>query len=168
MNLWQVLWETSSLPPSLVQILWSSFLLFLWLPKVRLHASRFPHILFARILKKICAYNKGHFTHEPRATSRDHEIVITQKKVSKGCPKTSPKSCSVCHGSSSVVWSHMWLGASTKCYFNEFLFMQVLTHDKIESINGCECLECHDLPVFCVRPTSNMWFSGNSPSDHAT
>ena len=30
-----------------------------------------------------------------RAKSRDHFIVRAQKKVSKGRPKTSPKSCSV-------------------------------------------------------------------------
>ena len=38
---------------------------------------------------------KGQFTHEPRATSHDHEIVRAQKKVSKGRPKAPPKSCSV-------------------------------------------------------------------------
>jgi hypothetical protein len=31
----------------------------------------------------------------PRAKSRDHEIVRAQKKVSKGRPKTPPKSCNV-------------------------------------------------------------------------
>ena len=30
-----------------------------------------------------------------RAKSRDHEIVRTQKKVSKGRPNAPPKSCSV-------------------------------------------------------------------------
>ena len=35
------------------------------------------------------------FTHEPRAKSRDHEIVRAQKKVSKGHPKAPPKSFSV-------------------------------------------------------------------------
>jgi hypothetical protein len=30
-----------------------------------------------------------------RAKSRDHEIVRAQKKVSKGCPKTPPRSCNV-------------------------------------------------------------------------
>jgi hypothetical protein len=30
-----------------------------------------------------------------RAKSNDHEIVRAQKKVSKGCPNTPPKSCSV-------------------------------------------------------------------------
>ena len=40
-------------------------------------------------------YNESHFTHEPRAKSRDHEIVRAQKKVSEGRPKTPPKSCSV-------------------------------------------------------------------------
>ena len=58
-----------------------------------------------------------------RAKSRGDEIVRAQKKVSKGRPKTTPKSCSV---------KPYVTGPSTKCYFNAFLFMWVLTHDKIE------------------------------------
>ena len=27
--------------------------------------------------------------------------------------------------------------------------MRVLTRDKIEQTNDCECLECHGLPVLC-------------------
>ena len=54
-----------------------------------------------------------------------------------------------------VVWSRTFqcsvksyvTGFSTKCYFNEFLFMRVLTRDKLEWIKSCECSECHDLPV---------------------
>jgi hypothetical protein len=38
---------------------------------------------------------------------------------------------------------------STEYYFNEFLFMRVLTHDNIEYINGGECSECHGLPILC-------------------
>ena len=30
-----------------------------------------------------------------QAKSRDHEIVRAQKEVSKGCPNTPPKPCSV-------------------------------------------------------------------------
>ena len=37
--------------------------------------------------------HKGHFTHELRALT--NEIVGAQKKVSKGCPNTPPKSCRV-------------------------------------------------------------------------
>ena len=39
------------------------------------------------------------------------------------------------HGPSSVVWSHTWPVPSTKCYFNEFLFMRVLTYGTIEKKN---------------------------------
>ena len=63
---------------------------------------------------------EGHFTHEPRAATL--KIVRAQKKASKGRPKAP---------SNHVVWS--WIpkcsvksyviGPSTKCYFNEFLFM---------------------------------------------
>ena len=57
-----------------------------------------------------------------------------------------------------VVWS--WIlkcsvkpyatGPSTKCYFNEFIFKHVLTHDKMKYINACEHLECHGLPIMCL------------------
>ena len=55
-----------------------------------------------------------------RAKSRDHGIVRAQKKVPKGHPNAPPNSCSV----KSYV-----TGPSTKCYFNELLFMRVLTYD---------------------------------------
>ena len=45
-------------------------------------------------------------------------------------------------------------GPSTKCYFNEFLFMRVLTYDKIKSD---ERSECH-VSRFCVRLTSKRWY----------
>ena len=57
------------------------------------------------------------------AKSHDHEFVRAQKKVSKDRPNRPPKSCSV----KSYV-----TGPLTNCYFNEFPFMRVLTHDKIE------------------------------------
>ena len=66
-----------------------------------------------------------------RAKSRDHEIVSAQKKVSKGRLQTPPKSSSaVTYLKCSV--KPCVTKPSTKCYFNEFLFMQVLMHDKIE------------------------------------
>ena len=65
------------------------------------------------------------------AKSRGHEIVRAQKKVSKGHPT---------HLRNHVVWSQTLncnvksyvIGSSTKCYFNEFVFMQVLIHEKIK------------------------------------
>ena len=42
-------------------------------------------------------------------------------------------------------------------YFNEFLLMQVLTHDKIEWINGCEVQNAMVFR-FCVRSISKKWF----------
>ena len=70
------------------------------------------------------------------------------------------------HGSSSVVRSPMWQGLRPICYFNEFLFTQVLTHDKIQHINGWE----HNAMVyrFCVRPTSMRRFLKTVQSDHET
>ena len=65
-----------------------------------------------------------------RAKSRDHEIVRAQKKVSKGHrPKRPPQPCSVVTLKCSV--KSYVPGPSTKCYFNELLFMQAVTHDNI-------------------------------------
>ena len=46
---------------------------------------------------------RGHFTHEPRAESRDREVMRAQKKVSKGRLKTPPDSCRCGHKPLSVV-----------------------------------------------------------------
>ena len=76
--------------------------------------------------------NKGHFTHEPR--------VVTMKlwEPKRKCPKAVPT-----HLQNHVVWSQTRkcsvmsyvTGPSTKCYFNEFLSMRVLTHGKKKGIN---------------------------------
>ena len=71
-----------------------------------------------------------------RAKSCDHEIVRAQRK----CPKAVPT-----HLQNHVVWLRTLKCSvksyvtkpSTKCYFNEFLFMQVLTHDKINRWLWC-------------------------------
>ena len=97
---------------------------------------------------------KGHFTHEPRA------VTMTWWEPKGKCAKAILR-----HLRNHVVWSRILkcgvkpyvTGPSTKYYFNEFLFVRVLTHDEIEWINGCEHLECRSLPVL-VRPTSNRWF----------
>ena len=81
-----------------------------------------------------------------RAKSCDHEIVRAQKKVAKGRPKAPPKSCSVVMDPGVKPYG---IGLSIKCYFNKFLFMRALTHEKIEYINGYERSECHGLPVLC-------------------
>ena len=86
----------------------------------------------------------AHFTHKPRAI-RDHGIVTTQKKVSKGRPKTPQ---------THVLWSRTLkcsvklyvTGPSTKCYSDEFLFMWVLAHTVV-SIRSVM------VSRFCVRPT---------------
>ena len=71
------------------------------------------------------------------------------------------------HIPSSVVWSHMWSRPSTKCYFNEFLYMQVLTHDGIKETNNNERSECRGLPVLYQTYLQKVVFE-NSPSDHET
>ena len=48
--------------------------------------------------------------------------------------------------------------------FQWLLFVQVLTHDEMEEINGCERLKCHGLPVV-LYPRGGLW---KYPSDHET
>ena len=73
------------------------------------------------------------------------------------------------HGPSSVVWSHTWPVPSTECYFNEFLFMRVLTYGTIEKkINSCEHLECHGLPVVLSEAHLQKMVFEKSPNDHET
>ena len=84
----------------------------------------------------------GHLTYEPR--------VVTMKlwEPEKECPKAVPR-----HFQNHVVWSQALkcsvksyvIGPSTKCYSMSFYSCGVFTHDEIELINGCECLECHVL-----------------------
>ena len=72
---------------------------------------------------------KGHFTHEPRA------VTLKLWELKRKCPKAVPR-----YLQNHVVWSRILkcsvkscvTGPSIKCYFNEFLFMQVFTYDKIE------------------------------------
>ena len=65
--------------------------------------------------------SKGHFTHEPRAVTK--KLWEPKRK----CPKAIPR-----HLQNHGLWSRIFkcsvkpyvTGPSTKCYFNEFLFMQ--------------------------------------------
>jgi hypothetical protein len=99
---------------------------------------------------------KCHFTHEPRA--------VTMKTWE---PKESVRMLSHNTFKFMLVWSRTVNCSvksyvtmpSTKGYFNEFLFMWVLTHDKIKQTNGCECSERHGMVSrFCARLTSNRLF----------
>jgi hypothetical protein len=72
---------------------------------------------------------KGHFTHKPRA------VTMKFWEPKRKCPNPIPT-----HLQTHVVWSRILkcsvksyvTGPSTKCYFNEFLCMHALTHDKIK------------------------------------
>ena len=112
------------------------------------------------------ANTKGHFTHEPRAKSRDHEIARAQKNMLKGLPKTPPKH---------AVWTRI-LKCSvksyattplTKSYFNELLF--ILSSHIIE-YNKSTVVSIWNARVswFYVRPTSKKMVFENSSSDHKT
>ena len=59
-------------------------------------------------------------------------------------------------------------GLSTECFFNEFLFTRVLTHDKLEQTNSCERSECHGLPMVLRQAYLQEAISKNNPSNHET
>jgi hypothetical protein len=61
-----------------------------------------------------------------RAKNHDHEIVRTQKKVSKGRPNTFPTSCSVVIDPQ-VQCQVKCDRALNKCCFNKVLSMWILT-----------------------------------------
>jgi hypothetical protein len=77
----------------------------------------------------LVGYFKGHSTHEPRA------VTMKLWEPKRKCPKVVPT-----HLQNHVVWSRILkrsvksyvTGPSTICYFNQFPFMRVLTHDKME------------------------------------
>ena len=90
---------------------------------------------------------RAHFTHEPRAMTR--KLWEPKRKCLKAVPR---------HLQNHVVWSRTLKCSvksyvtmpSSKCYFCEFLYVRVLTHDEIEEINViCERLECYGLLVLC-------------------
>ena len=81
----------------------------------------------------------------------------SSKEVSKGYPKTLPKSCSVITCPQRVVWNHMWPSPRLNAISRNFYSCRVLTHDRIYQSNNCEISECRGLR-FCVRPTSKRWF----------
>ena len=90
------------------------------------------------------------------------------REPKRKCPKAVPT-----HLQYHVVWSRTLkysvrpyvTGPLTKCYFNERLFMRVLTHDNIQQINGCERSECHGLPivVWGLPPRGGCWKQSKWP-----
>ena len=62
---------------------------------------------------------------------RDYEVVRVQKKVFKGRPKTPPESCSVVTDPRVYCDAICDRAPQPNATSMEFLFMRVLTHDKI-------------------------------------
>ena len=118
------------------------------------HSSVFFFYIAPRCGDELPLLTRGHFTHEPRAVTV--KLWEPKRKCSKAVPTRLPNH---------VVWSRTLecsvksyvTRPSTKRYFNELLFTQVLTHDKTEYIHGCERSGCHGLPVY-VRPIPKTWF----------
>ena len=142
----------------------------------------FDHIYPFNICKYMCKANSNNhalFSKEcvevskwVRATSHTGQEPWPWNCESpkESCSKAVPR-----HLQDHVVWSQTLecsvkpyvTGSSTKCYFYEFLFVRVFTHDNIKQINGCERSECHGLPVLCWAYLQEVVL-GNSPSDHKT
>ena len=110
-------------------------------------AAVFNHLFHLDCRAAHCKQTRGQGPLCTRAKSRDPWNCESPKEK---CPKAVPT-----HLQNHVVWSRTLrcsvkpyvTGPSTTCYFDEFLVMRVLTHDQIEPTNGCECSECHGLPV---------------------
>ena len=110
--------------------------------------------------------HKGHFTHEPRA------VTMKLWEPNRKCPKAVPT-----HLHNHVVLSRALkcsvkpfvTGRSTKCYFNEFLFIRSLRMIKenkptVVSVRSVMVLRfCIGLP-----PRSSKWVWNNNPSEHET
>jgi len=79
----------------------------------------------------------------------------------------TPKIMSCGHGSSSVVWSHMRRGPQPNAISMKFYSCGSSHLIKIKIINGCERLECHDVPVLWYGYFQEVVFE-NNPSDHET
>jgi hypothetical protein len=102
----------------------------------------------------------------PRATfhTSQEPWPWNREKMSKGRPKHLQNHLVRSRALKRSVKSYV-AEPSTKCYFDECLFMRVLVHDKIKWINGCECLNCHGLRVLCEVYLQKVVFE-NNPSDH--
>jgi hypothetical protein len=99
------------------------------------------------IISRLGFFNTwGHFTHEPRAVAM--KLREPKRKCLKAVPTHFQNHVGMVTDPKCSVKSYV-TGLSIKCYFHEFLFMRVLTHDQIEIINGGECSECQGLLV-CV------------------
>ena len=107
----------------------------------------------------ICIY-KGHFTVHTRAKSCESVTMILWEPKRK-CPKVVPT-----HLPKHLVWSQILkcgvksyvTRSSTNSYFNEFLLMWVLNHDKLENQWLCVFGVPYMVSRLCVKPTSKRWF----------
>ena len=98
--------------------------------------------------------NKGHFTHEPRVVTM--ELWEPKRKYTKAVQHTS-KIMSCGHGSSSVVWSHMWPGPQPNAISMNFYLCgssRMIKYNKSKVMSILSAM----VSRFCVRPTSKSWF----------
>ena len=107
----------------------------------------------------------GHFAHEPRF------VTMKMWEPKRNCPKAVPW-----HFLNHVVWS--WTlkcsvkscvtGPSTRCHFNELLFMWGPHTWKNRINQQLWVFGVPWSPHFCIRAISKKWVFKKSPSDHET
>jgi hypothetical protein len=102
---------------------------------------------------------KSHFTHEPKGVTM--KLWEPKRKCREAVPTHLPNHVARSRTLKCSVKSYV-TDPQPKCHFNEFLFMQVLTLDKIKWINDSEHSECHGLPVLCWAYLQKVVFE-NSP-----
>ena len=111
--------------------------------------------------KKLPTHIEGHLPHEPRAVTM--KLWESEWQVSRACPNTPPKSCSVvtdpqvlCEVTSDRALYQMLLHWYS-------IWLKKIKKSTVMSIQ----VPCSPRSIY-VRPTSKRWFLKNSPSDHIT
>jgi hypothetical protein len=114
-------------------------------------------------LKATIVVTEGHFTHEPRA------MTMNLWEPKRKCPKAVPTKIMSCgHGSSSVVWSHMWWSPQPNVISMNFCSSRSSHMIKKNKKSTVLSIRSERVSRFCVNPTPERWFLNNNPSDHET
>ena len=106
-------------------------------------------------------------THEPRAVTVKLWEPERKVYVQRPCQGVSKVMWWCGHGSSSVVWSHVWLGSRPNVVSMSFCscgFSCMLKWNKLTVVSVRSAM----VSWFCVRPTFQEVVFGNNPTDYET
>jgi hypothetical protein len=100
--------------------------------------------------------SQGHFTHEPRSMTM--KLWEPKRKCPKAVPRYLQNHVVLLWTLKCTVKSYV-ARPSIKCYFNEFLFMLVLTHDKIKTYQRLWAFGVPWSPgvVLDLLPRGDLW-----------